>query len=174
MPITATKANSVGLGMSEYGLTTGLDKKCILGSGGAGDCIIVGAYNAADKKLFVMHVHRKTDLAKVAELIKQHIRPKKGNLDIYLSSQIYSTPNPGNSNLVRTVEALFTVKERMVIANRYPNTSMAIDAKTGEVEPGFDARTLGGTPSEPNSDPEPRSGFTAASFARGGVRESPF
>jgi hypothetical protein len=133
---------SFGAGMGEGGHTHARDKRFILGSGGAGDCVVVIAYNPGQKKGFVVHAHRLTNIVSIAALIKTHVG---GGAKIYLASQMFGKNGGRDSALVNSIMKM-VAEFGFKLVGTYDSSSLAINVKTGEVRAGVNASALGGAP----------------------------
>ncbi len=98
---------SYGLGMGEAAATALGAPYDTLVSGGAADCVIIAAYNRRLSRAYMVHAHRETHLASVVDQINQYILAKgaQSDVQIELASQVFGTPRPTDSGLVRNVYA---------------------------------------------------------------------
>jgi hypothetical protein len=79
------------VGMSQYAITGGEQARNVLVSGGAGDCIIIVVVNWSQRRAFMCHVDRTTDVEALFSLCEKHVRPS-GSADefgLIMASQVF-------------------------------------------------------------------------------------
>ena len=82
---------SVCVGMNQYAITGAADRKNVLVSGGAGDCIIVIMWNHSQRRAFICHVDRSTDVEDLFTVTEPYIWPGKSpdEFELILASQCF-------------------------------------------------------------------------------------
>ena len=82
---------SVCVGMNQYAITGAEDRKNVLVSGGAGDCIIVIMWNHSQRRAFICHVDRSTDVENLFKVTEPYIWAGNSSdeFELILASQCF-------------------------------------------------------------------------------------
>jgi hypothetical protein len=116
----------------------------ILGSAAAADCVQIGAIDTINRRIFLVHATRQTDLAFLATAISVLKLP-----DFYLSSQAMTTQvGMKEKSLYDLVVEKINQASGATLRNSYPTGALAINAKTLEVEWEVDKNRWAGTHTE--------------------------
>jgi hypothetical protein len=141
-------SNSRLLVMNQAAFTSAKSAIHILGSGGAADCVVIGAYDETNKRLFLMHATRMTDIGDVVARIARVLKLPK----VHISSEAVAKQK--NSELLADIRAAFKESSGMAIVNEFDTGNLAIDATTGEVVSVINKGDFGGMHS--GNEPKPK------------------
>jgi hypothetical protein len=145
-PFTSEKA--MGVFQRDVAITCENSQKPILGTYGAGPCIIVAAFNPITKQALLAHMDSSTDsnsLSKYIDIIKGD--EPEAKIHIHLAG----ADNSSKKELIELLRFLQTRTNTSIIsadilngvADSYPGPrSLAIDSRTGEIFTQFDPKQL--------------------------------
>ena len=126
---------AAGVGMGEQQASSVSIR--VLWSGGAGDCVIVGAVSGG--KAWITHADRTGPSPD--RIVKEVGKIGKG-AQVFLASQIFRSPNAGSSQLVRSIVGALQEQEATNITAVFAATSLAMNADTGAVLAGLSQQDI--------------------------------
>ncbi|KTC81130.1 Uncharacterised protein [Legionella cherrii] len=117
----------------EIGITNNTSLKPILGSYGAGPCVIIAIWNATTKTALLAHVDKFTSLTSVESLFKRISSDDNDILEVHLHGGDWSSKKQA-AQIIELVENHKNAKILSAdVCNDGHSKSLAIDGRTGEV-----------------------------------------
>lgn len=121
---------AVGVLQGEYAITTSESEQPVLGTYGAGPCLIVAIYDSNSRTAFLTHIDTLSDLQSLKYIIK--------SFDSQHSTvHLFGGDNSSAEMVMDVVEILesmnFQLHNTDIVRDSFESASMAIDARTGKI-----------------------------------------
>ena len=129
--------------MHEIGLTNSYSNKPVIGTYGAGPCIILGAYNSHTKQALLTHI----DILVIVQSINIYLQNISGNsqnqINIFICGGQESTKQQV-ADLLKIINQSeqYKISYSNLIGNGLESHQLAIDSRTGEIFTNFDPKKL--------------------------------
>ena len=138
---TFTKKEALAVGQHEIAITNAASIKPILGSYGAGPCIIIAAFNPSTKQALLAHVDAVTVLSSLTAHLSK-ISESGTILQVHLAGGDHSTKTQA-AELITLIAKLGSMEIVSAdIGNGMASKSLAIDSHTGEIFTSFTPEQL--------------------------------
>ncbi|WP_265036684.1 hypothetical protein [Wolbachia endosymbiont (group A) of Anomoia purmunda] len=134
-----TVDNSFAINQGEVGITNGNSTKHILGTFGAGPCVIVTFYNPDTSEAALTHIDALTNVPQTISMIDYHLTKNVDEANFIIN---LSTGWLDNNSTLELIRDVLSSRENMEISKILESSSLAIDAKTGEIIQGITHHVL--------------------------------